>query len=103
MDVAPRIYVGEIGLKVRFWILLKEAFIGLYSDGCLATAKGAAYSAVLAFFPILTTLATLLVQANAAAVTRTVVRLLDNVVPPGNGGRVRGLFNVHGRRPSGVS
>ena len=50
MEAAPRIYVREIGFKVRLWILLKEAFVGLYSDGCLATAKGAAYSAVLAFF-----------------------------------------------------
>jgi len=100
MSAAPRIYVGEVGLVARFWSLLQESFIALYSDGCFAIAKGAAYSAVLAFFPILTTLATLLVQANAEAVSRTVVRLLFNVVPPGTEGIVRGLFNVHGRRPT---
>jgi membrane protein len=100
MSTTPRIYVGEVGFLVRFWSLLQEAFIGLYSDGGFAIAKGAAYSAVLAFFPILTTLATLLVQANAEAVSRTIVRLLYNVVPPGTEDVVRRLFNVHGQRPT---
>ena len=100
MTTAPRIYVGDTGFLARFWSLLQEAFVSLYSDGCLAIAKGAAYSAVLAFFPVLTTLASLLVQANADAVSRTVVRLLYDVVPPGTEDIVRGLFNVHGQRPT---
>lgn len=102
MEAVPRIYIAEIGLRVRLWSLLKEAFIQLYSDGCLATAKGAAYSAVLAFFPILTTLASLLVQAEAQAVTRIIVRLLNDVVPPGTEDVVRRLFTVQGQRPTGL-
>jgi membrane protein len=102
MSSAPRIYVGEAGFLSRFWSLLQTAFIGLYSNGGFAVAKGAAYSAVLAFFPILTTVATLLVQANADAVSRTIVRLLYDVVPPGTEDVVRGLFNVHGQRPTGL-
>jgi len=100
MSATPRIYVGEVGFLARLWSLLQEAFIGLYSDGCFAIAKGAAYSAVLAFFPILTTLATVLVEANAEAVSRTIVRLLYNVVPPGTEDIVRRLFNVQGQRPT---
>ncbi len=100
MNATPRIYVGEVGLLIRFWNLLQTAFVGLYSDGGFGTAKGAAYSAVLAFFPVLTTLATLLVQANAEAVSRTIVRLLYDVVPPGTEDVVQRLFNVHGQRPT---
>jgi membrane protein len=99
MSATPRIYVGEVGFLTRFWNLLHTAFIGLYSDGGFGIAKGAAYSAVLAFFPVLTTLATLLVQANAEAVSRTIVRLLYDVVPPGTEDVVERLFNVHGQRP----
>lgn len=102
MNAAPRIYVGEVGVLIRFWNLLQTAFVGLYNDGGFAIAKGAAYSAVLAFFPILTTLATLLVQANAEAVSRTIVRLLYDVVPPGTEDVVRRLFNVQGQRPTGL-
>ena len=100
MSATPRIYVFEVGFLARFWSLLEVAFIGLYSDGGFAIAKGAAYSAVLAFFPILTTIATILVQANAEAVSRTIVRLLYDVVPPGTEDVVERLFNVHGQRPT---
>jgi membrane protein len=100
MSATPRIYVCEVGFPTRFWSLLQEAFIGLYSNGGFGIAKGAAYSAVLAFFPILTTIATLLVQANAEAVSRTIVRLLYDVVPPGTEDVVQRLFNVHGQRPT---
>lgn len=100
MNTVPRLYVGDTGMLARFSSLLQEAFVGLYMDGCLAIAKGAAYSAVLAFFPILTTLASLLVQANAEAVSKIVVRLLYDVVPPGTEDVVRRLFEVHGQRPT---
>ena len=100
MITAPRIYIVEASFFARFWSLLRAASVGTYQDGCFGTAKGAAYSSVLAFFPILTTVATLLVQANADAVARTVTRLLFDVVPPGTESVVRALFNVHGQRPT---
>ncbi|MEQ1947309.1 MAG: YihY/virulence factor BrkB family protein [Bryobacteraceae bacterium] len=100
MITAPRIYIVEASFFARFWSLLRAASVGTYQDGCFGSAKGAAYSSVLAFFPILTTVATLLVQANADAVARTVTRLLSDVVPPGTESVVRALFNVHGQRPT---
>ncbi|MEQ1884212.1 MAG: YihY/virulence factor BrkB family protein [Bryobacteraceae bacterium] len=100
MITAPRIYIVEASFFARFCSLLRAASVGTYRDGCFGTAKGAAYSSVLSFFPILTTVATLLVQANADAVARTVTRLLFDVVPPGTESVVRALFNVHGQRPT---
>jgi membrane protein len=81
---------------------LRAAAISTAEDGCLGTAKGAAYSSLLAFFPVLTTLAALLVQANADAVARTIARLLSDVIPPGTEDVVRALFVVKGRRPTGL-
>jgi membrane protein len=95
----PKLHQVEMGFVVRFWRLLRLTSLSLYRDGAFGTAKGAAYSSLLAFFPVLTTVATILVQANADATARTVARLLYDVVPPGTEDVVRALFNVHGRRP----
>jgi len=83
----------------RLWPLLRASTIALYIDGCLGVAKGAAYSGLLSFFPVLTTLTSILVQARAEAVSRTIARLLYDVVPPGSEDIVRTLFVVHGQRP----
>ncbi len=96
----PRMHLLQPGFLDRLWTLLRAACIGIYSDGCLGIAKGAAYSGLLSFFPVLTTLAALLVQAKAEAVSRTVARLLYDVVPPGTEDVVRTLFVVHGQRPA---
>src|SRR6266446_4821628 len=87
---------------MRFWGLLRSASVGLHQDNCLSIAKGAAYSALLSFFPVLTTLAALLVQAKAEAVSRTIASLLYDVVPPGAEDVVRTLIVVHGERPKGL-
>jgi membrane protein len=55
--------------------------------------------ALLSFFPVLTTVATLLVEARAESVSRTIARFLYRVVPPGTEDVVRDLFLVHGQRP----
>jgi membrane protein len=70
-----------------------------WEDGCLGTAKGAAYSALLSFFPLLTLTATLLVQAHAQSVSRIIARFLFEVVPPGTEELVRRHFAVRGERP----
>jgi len=93
-------YLADVGIATRFWSILRAAFTATYEDGCLGIAKGAAYSSLLAFFPIITTVATVLVQANADAVARTVARLLYDVVPPGTEDIVRALFNVKGQKPT---
>lgn len=102
MSTSPNIYVADVGPVTRFFSLWRTAVQGTYEDGCLGIAKGAAYSAVLAFFPVLTTTATILVQANADAVSRTVARMLYDVIPPGTEEIVRALFNVHGGRPTSL-
>lgn len=102
MSATSRINVGEVGMLPRFWTVLQAAAVGLYSDNCFGIAKGAAYSALLAFFPILTTVASLLVQANAERVSRTIVHLLYDVVPPGTEKVVEQLFNVRGQRPTAL-
>jgi membrane protein len=99
---SPKIYVVDVGVFTHFWTLLKGAFQICYEDGCFGIAKGAAYSSLLAFFPVITTTATLLVQANAQAVSRTVARLLYDVVPPGTEAIVQALFNVKGQQPTAL-
>ena len=58
----PRIFV---------W-LLRRSIYAAFDDGCLAIAKGAAYSALLSFFPVLTSAAAILVQTRAEFVSRTI-------------------------------
>jgi membrane protein len=99
---SPNIYIADAGTLTRFCSRLRAAVQSTAEDGCLATAKGAAYSSLLAFFPVLTTLAALLVQANADAVARTIARLLSDVIPPGTEDVVRALFVVKGRRPTAL-
>lgn len=95
-----RIYLTKEGLWVRFWRLIRLASVDLYKDNCLSIAKGAAYSSLLSFFPLLTTLAAVLVQARANDVARTISAFLYEVVPPGTEDVVRTLFVVHGQRPT---
>jgi membrane protein len=95
-----RLYLTEEGLWVRFWRLLRLASTELYNNNCLSIAKGAAYSSLLSFFPLITTLAAFLVQARADEVARTISGFLYEVVPPGTEDVVRTLFIVHGQRPA---
>lgn len=83
----------------RFWGLLRRGFIAAYEDGCFGIAKGAAYSALLSFFPVLTSLAAILVRANAEAVSRILSEFLFEVVPPGSEELVKFNFTVRGQRP----
>jgi membrane protein len=94
-----RIYLTEESNWVRLWQLLKLATEGAFRHNCLSVAKGAAYSSLLSFFPVLTTIATLLVQARAESVSRTIARFLYRVVPPGTEDVVHDLFLVQGQRP----
>jgi membrane protein len=86
----------------RFWWLLRRACISAYEDNVFGIAKGAAYSALLSFFPVLTTLTAILVQANAYAVSRILSALLFQVVPPGTEEIVMWNFTERGARPIGL-
>ncbi len=95
-----RLYLTQEGFWARFGRLLRLAGAECYRDNCLAMAKGAAYSGLLSFFPILTTLAALLVQARAEDVARNIATFLYEVVPPGTEDVVLQLFVVKGSRPA---
>jgi len=87
--LTPRIFV---------WLLRRSVFAA-FDDGCLGIAKGAAYSALLSFFPVLTSAATILVQTRAEFVSRTLEGALDQIVPPGTEDLVMQQFRVTGARP----
>jgi len=82
-----------------FFDLLRRAAVAAYHDNCFGIAKGAAYSALLSFFPVLTTITALLVQANAYAVSRSISRVVYEVVPPGTENIVMQIFTRRGSQP----
>jgi membrane protein len=78
--------------------LLHRTLIAAFDDGCFTIAKGAAYSAILSFFPILTSTATILVMARAQFVVNTLVDFLSNIVPPGTEQLVLDQFRKTGKK-----
>ena len=85
-----------------FWWLLRRSLISTLNDGCIGNAKGAAYSALLAFFPVLTSAAAIMVQTRTQFVATTLEGFLSQVLPPGTEDLVVRQFQVMGRRPSGI-
>jgi membrane protein len=83
----------------RFLIVLRRAFMNSWIDGCFGIAKGAAYSGLLALFPVLSTLAAILVQANAGQVSDYIARFLFEVVPPGTTELLARQFRERGAQP----
>ena len=79
--------------------LLRRSLLAALDDGCFSIAKGAAYSALLSFFPVLTTAATVLVQTRAEFVSNTLEKFLAQTVPPGTEDLVVRQFQVKGARP----
>ena len=73
--------------------------VGTYNNGAIGYAKGAAYSALLAFFPVLATLTTILVRANAETVSHKIVEVLLGVAPAGTEDLVRQFIIAHGAQP----
>jgi membrane protein len=86
----------------NFWWLFRRSVIQAYENGCFGTAKGAAYSALLCFFPLLTATATILVQVKAESVSRMLSGVLSRVVPPGTEGLVLEGFRASGARPTAL-
>lgn len=82
--------------------LLKRTLLSALDDGCFAIAKGAAYSALLSFFPVLTSAATILVQTRADFVARTMSQFLQQIVPPGSEEIVFNQFRIRGQRPTSL-
>jgi membrane protein len=84
----------------RFWRVFQAAWVAAYQDNAFGVAKGAAYSALLAFFPVLSSISALLVQANADSVSRILTRLIFEVVPPGTHDIIRNSLTARGSRPT---
>ena len=85
-----------------FLLLLRRSVLAAFEDGCLNVAKGAAYSALLSFFPVLASAATILVEVRADLVSRLIESTLSEIVPPGSEDLVVQQFRVSGARPLGV-
>ena len=85
-----------------YLVAFRRSVWGVYTHGGLGCAKGAAYSALLAFLPVLTVTTTLLVQANAAAVSRKIVNFLFQVAPPGVENLIRYAVTERGARPAAL-
>jgi membrane protein len=73
--------------------------ISALDDNCLSIAKGAAYSALLSFFPVLTSAAAILVQTRAQFVSDMLEQTLQEIVPPGSEDLVLQQFRITGSRP----
>jgi membrane protein len=82
--------------------LIKRSLISTFDDGCIGAAKGAAYSALLSFFPVLTSAAAIMVQTKTQFVSRYLQNLLQQIVPPGTEELVVQQFSVMGERPLGL-
>lgn len=82
-----------------FLIILRRAFFNSWLDGCWGIAKGAAYSGLLSLFPVLSSIATILVQANAGRVSEYLARFVFEAVPPGTAELLERQFRERGAQP----
>jgi membrane protein len=85
-----------------FGFLLRRSVVAAFDDNCFGIAKGAAYSALLSFFPILASAATVLVQTGVPFVSGALENWLYQIVPPGAGDLVVQQFHAAGKRPVGL-
>jgi membrane protein len=79
--------------------LLQRTLLAAFDDGCFSIAKGAAYSALLSFFPVLTSATAILVQTRAEFVANLLQGFLSEIVPPGSQDLVIQQFRNTGARP----
>jgi len=82
--------------------LLRRTLLASIDDGLFAVAKGAAYSALLSFFPVLTSVATIFFQLRADYVQQNLAEFLAQILPPGTGPIVMQQFRYRGQRPIGL-
>jgi membrane protein len=82
--------------------LLRRTLIATIDDGLFGMAKGAAYSALLAFFPLLTSAAAVFVETRTQVVENYLARFLGQILPPGTENVVLENFRFVGRRPVGL-
>jgi membrane protein len=78
---------------------LRRSLLAAFDDNCFAIAKGAAYSSLLSFFPVLTSAATILLETRAEFVSNLLEGALSQIVPPGTEDLVVQQFRISGARP----
>ena len=83
----------------RFWRIFRRSWMTAYKHNAFGISKGAAYSGLLAFLPLLTTVTAILVQNNANSVARMLTNLIFEVVPPGSETMIRDNLLRGGYRP----
>ena len=88
----------RLNLRIFAWLIRRSLF-DAFDDGSFSAAKGAAYSALLSFFPVLASAAAVLVQTRAEFVSRILERAVSEIVPPGTEELVVEQFRVTGSRP----
>jgi membrane protein len=91
--------IVEPRLVPRILWLIRRAFIAAQEDNCYAIAKGAAYSVLLSSFPVLTTVAAILVQVKAQSIAHLLSDFLTHIVPPGTEDLILSRFREQGARP----
>jgi len=79
--------------------VFRLALILAHNKGCFSTAKGAAYSGLLALFPVLSAVAAVLVHLQAGPVLQLLTRFLRGVLPPGTETLVLSRFAESGDKP----
>jgi len=70
------------GAFMRTLWLLQRACWAAQEDNCFAIAKGAAYSGLLCLFPVLASVAAILMQVNAESTAHLIRHLLVQALPP---------------------
>ena len=91
------------GFAKRTYWLLHRALVAAYEDDCFSIAKGAAYSFLVALFPILTILTSLLIHARAADIVHVISTFLMQVIPPGTEILLRSRLLEHAGHPIPLS
>ena len=79
--------------------LLRRSLLASFDDGLFVVAKGAAYSALLSFFPLLVSTAAIFVQNHTDYVQRALARFLTQILPSGTEDIVLADFRYNGSRP----
>ena len=89
-----------------FWrnlpFLFRRTIVSSAQDGVFGIAKGAAYSSLLSFFPLLTSAAAILVEARADFVAAQLTSFLSEILPPGTDEVVISQLQLRGGRPIGL-
>lgn len=87
---------------IGFWRMLRRAFVAAFEDNCFSFAKGAAYSFLLAVFPVLTVMTSVLVQVRADAVVKIMAGFLGQIAPPGTQDLILSRLRDTGAKPISV-